>query len=112
MKKSKREIAQELAKQGLTVSEVAKKMGEPYGNAYYWIKDCKKKRSVNKKVVKGWNEDRHGCKICKYRAEFKGCDYYMITDTERGCDPSVCDKFEKGDRVRGDGTINAVDRRK
>lgn len=28
-----------------------------------------------------------------------GCDYYVITDMERGCDPSDCDRYVKGERV-------------
>lgn len=58
----------------------------------------------------GNNSDRHLCKTCKYRGKKKsvgrpkksgpsagpGCDYYLITDKERGCDVEECDKWEEG----------------
>ena len=56
----------------------------------------------------GDNSDRHLCMTCKYRGKKRpgrpkkggpaarpGCNYYMITDRERGCDVEKCDKWEE-----------------
>lgn len=56
----------------------------------------------------GDNSDRHLCMTCKYRGKKRpgrpkkggpaarpGCDYYVITDRERGCDVEKCDKWEE-----------------
>lgn len=53
---------------------------------------------------------------CKYRGKKRpgrpkkggvaarpGCNYYVITDRERGCDVEKCDKWEEG---RVDAEIN------
>lgn len=50
----------------------------------------------------GWNDDRHACKVCVFRA--KGvlrsngirCDFIGITNHSRGCPVEDCDKFVKG----------------
>lgn len=47
----------------------------------------------------GYNADRYWCRSCQYRAKIKGCDYYMITNEERICDPGDCDKYVKGPRL-------------
>lgn len=59
-------------------------------------------------VDPGDNSDRHLCMTCKYRGKKRpgrlkkggvaarpGCNYYMITDRERGCDVEKCDKWEE-----------------
>ena len=56
-------------------------------------------------VDPGDNSDRHLCMTCKYRGKKRpgrpkkgvkpGCDYYVITDHERGCDVEKCDKWEE-----------------
>lgn len=59
-------------------------------------------------VDPGDNSDRHLCMTCKYRGKRRpgrpkkggpaarpGCDYYVITDRERGCDVEKCDKWEE-----------------
>lgn len=56
----------------------------------------------------GDNSDRHLCMTCKYRGKKRpgrpkkggvaarpGCNYYVITDRERGCDVEKCDKWEE-----------------
>ena len=96
--KTKKETAIELAAQGMSTAEIAKQMGESYSNVYYWTHKDKSKKKKQKKVS-GWNADRHGCRTCQYRAEKKGCDYYLITDQERGCDPEDCNKYVKGERL-------------
>lgn len=60
-----------------------------------------------REVDPGDNSDRHLCMTCKYRGKRKpgpgrpkkgvkpGCDYYVITDHERGCDVEKCDKWEE-----------------
>ncbi len=96
--KTKKETALELAAHGMSTAEIAKQMGESYSNVYYWTHKDKSRKKKQKKVS-GWNADRHGCRTCQYRAEKKGCDYYIITDRERGCDPADCNRYEKGERL-------------
>ena len=50
-------------------------------------------------------------KTCKYRSckpEVNHCDYALITEQLRGCDPDKCDKYEKGKRliVHNDFRVN------
>lgn len=106
------ERARELAAQGMSASQIAAKLGLKYNTVYYYIhpEKCSKRKkpakpakpvpAVEKSMVgnPGWNEDRHACKSCRYRAggAKSGCDYYVITDMERGCDPSDCDKYAEG----------------
>lgn len=60
-------------------------------------KPCVKK--VEPDFKPGYNADRHWCNSCQYRAEKKGCDYYVHTDKVRGCDPENCDKYVRGSRL-------------
>lgn len=57
-----------------------------------------------------FNKDRHLCWQCQYRAKSHGdassgktkgpgCNYYVYTDIQRGCDVEVCNKFVKGGRI-------------
>lgn len=63
-------------------------------------KRAKKFQPAEVPVKTANNADRHLCRTCKYRAEGakKGCDYYVITDEPRGCDPDECTKYVKGDQ--------------
>lgn len=60
-------------------------------------KPCVKK--VEPDFKPGYNADRYWCNSCQYRAEKKGCDYYVHTDKVRGCDPENCDKYVRGPRL-------------
>ena len=106
------EKARKLAEQGMSASEIAAELGIKYNTVYYYLhpeKHSRKKNAVQtkKKPVldakaetagkPGWNQDRHACKSCQYRSSGqKGCDYYLLTDKERGCDPADCDKYVRG----------------
>ena len=105
------ERARELAAQGMSASQIAAKLGLKYNTVYYYIhpEKCSKRKKTAKPVKPvpaveksmvgkpGWNKDRHACKSCRYRAggAKSGCDYYVVTDMERGCDPADCDKYER-----------------
>lgn len=109
--KTAKEIILDLAAQGMTAPEIARKTGIKYNTVYFHLnpEKCSKRKkpakpakpvpAVEKSMVgnPGWNEDRHACKSCRYRAggAKSGCDYYVITDMERGCDPADCDKYER-----------------
>lgn len=109
------ERARELAAQGMSASQIAAELGLKYNTVYYYLhpeKCSKRKKSakpakpapaVKEGIVgrPGWNKDRHACKSCRYRAggASSGCDYYVITDVERGCDPADCDRYIEGERV-------------
>lgn len=88
----------DLAQQGMNAAEIAKKTGIKYNTVYAYMNPDKCRKKAQHKP--GWNADRHACRNCKYRAggPRSGCDYYVITDKERGCDPGDCDKYEKGNR--------------
>lgn len=102
--------ARELAAQGMSASQIAAELGLKYNTVYYYLhpEKCSKRKKpakpakpvpdVEKSMVgkPGWNKDRHACRSCRYRAggAKSGCDYYVITDMERGCDPADCDKYE------------------
>lgn len=105
------ERARELAAQGMSASQIAAKLGLKYNTVYYYIhpEKCSKRKkpakpakpvpAVEKSAIgkPGWNKDRHACRSCRFRAggAKSGCDYYVITDMERGCDPADCDKYER-----------------
>ena len=109
-RKRNQERARKLAEQGATTSQIAEILGVKYNTAYYYThlgrerkKRRKKKESAAENLEEvpremigkpGWNTDRHACRSCRYRADGarKGCDYYMRTDLERGCDPAAFDK--------------------
>ena len=95
--KSKKDLALELSAKGVSVKEIADRIGAKYNTVYYWLH-----ANMNRKP--GWNQDRHACKTCRYRGEKvnSGCDYYVLTDRERGCDPADCDKYIKGDRQKNE----------
>ena len=105
------EKARELAEQGMSASEIAAELGIKYNTVYYYLhpeKHSRKRKAAQAKkpasavrteaVGKpGWNQDRHACQSCQYRSSGqKGCDYYLLTDKERGCDPADCDKYVRG----------------
>lgn len=108
------ERARELAAQGMSASQIAAELGLKYNTVYYYLhpEKCSKRKkaakpakpvpAVKKSTVgkPGWNKDRHACKSCRYRAggASSGCDYYVITDMERGCDPADCDKYAEEER--------------
>ena len=110
--KTAKEIILDLAAQGMSASQIAAELGLKYNTVYYYLhpeKCSKRKKSakpakpvpaVKKSAIgkPGWNKDRHACKSCKYQARGarSGCDYYVITDMERGCDPADCDKYAEG----------------
>lgn len=112
------ERARELAAQGMSASQIAAELGLKYNTVYHYLhpEKCSKRKKSAKPAkpakpapaVKegtvgrpGWNKDRHACKSCRYRAggASSGCDYYVITDMERGCDPADCDRYIEGERV-------------
>lgn len=92
-----------LLKQGASVKHVSVVTHISYGAVYYWNKKLKKASKSSLSLppgTPGWNADRHGCKTCQYRStREKGCDYYMLTDQERGGDPADCTKYVEGNRV-------------
>ena len=102
--KTNKEIALELAEEGLSVTEIAKQTGMKYNTVYYYLNPdkCGKKANVLK-VAPGHNADRHLCKTCRYRNAAKspknGCDYAAIVGHSRGCEVEICDKHEKGNPV-------------
>lgn len=102
--KTNKDIALELAGQGLSASEIAKQTGMKYNTVYYYLNPgkCGKKADVSK-LVPGHNSDRHLCKTCRYRNAAKspknGCDYAAIVRHSRGCEVEDCDKYEKGSPV-------------
>lgn len=60
---------------------------------------------------KNWNQDRHGCKTCVYRARGDKndhrCDYILIMEHSRGCSVEDCNRYSEdtyiGHRRKKDG---------
>lgn len=108
--KSKKELALELFDRGISVKEIADRIGAKYNTVYYWIHAKTQKKP-------GWNQDRHACRTCVYRAtgtlktNGAGCDYVTITQRIRDCSVEDCDKYIKGapkskKQVKDDGKEN------
>lgn len=115
--KTKKEIALQLAKQGMKAPEIAKKIDAKYSTVYNWLNPdkCRPKKkteeiSVNYKnpdAHPGWNADRKKCKTCRYRQAHnnptdknKGnCNYIEIAGHSRGCAVEDCDRYVKGKRM-------------
>ena len=110
--KTKKEIALQLAEQGMKAPEIAKKIDAKYSTVYNWLNPdkCRSKKkteeiSVNYKnpnARPGWNADRGKCKTCRYRARADkggGCDYIEIAGHSRGCAVEDCDRYVKGKRM-------------
>lgn len=115
--KTKKEIALQLAEQGMKAPEIAKKIEAKYSTVYNWLNPdkCRPKKkteeiSVNYKnpdARPGWNADRKKCKTCRYRQahnnptdQNKGnCNYIEIVGHSRGCTVEDCDRYVKGARM-------------
>lgn len=115
--KTKKEIALQLAEQGMKAPEIAKKIDAKYSTVYNWLNPdkCRPKKkaeeiSVNYKNPDArprWNADRKKCKTCRYRQAHnnptdlnKGnCNYIEIAGHSRGCAVEDCDRYVKGARM-------------
>lgn len=100
--KTNKEIVLEMAREGLSATEIATQTGMKYNTVYYYLNPskCGKKTSVPKvETVPGHNADRHLCKTCRYRNAAKspknGCDYATIAGHIRGCEVEYCNRHEK-----------------
>ena len=114
VRKTKKEIALQLAEQGMKAPEIAKKIDAKYSTVYNWLnaEKCRPKKKTEKISVDyrnpdarpGWNADRKKCKSCRYRQahnnstdQNKGnCNYIEIAEHSRGCAVEDCDRYVKG----------------
>ena len=112
--KTKKEIALQLAEQGMKAPEIAKKIDAKYSTVYNWLNPdkCRPKKKPdeisvdykNPNACPGWNADRKKCKTCRYRQahnnptdQNKGnCNYIEIAEHSRGCAVEDCDRYVKG----------------
>lgn len=112
--KTKKEIALQLAKQGMKAAEIAKKIDAKYNTVYNWLnpEKCRPRKKAeeipfdykNPDAYPGWNADRKKCKSCRYRQahnnptdQNKGnCNYIEIARHSRGCAVEDCDRYVKG----------------
>lgn len=112
--KTKKEIALQLAEQGMKAPEIAKKIDAKYNTVYNWLNPdkCRPKKKTdvisvdykNPDARPGWNADRRKCKTCRYRQahnnptdQNKGnCNYIEIAEHSRGCAVEDCDRYVKG----------------
>lgn len=112
--KTKKEIALQLAEQGMKAPEIAKKIDAKYSTVYNWLNPEKCRPKLKKQEIPvdyknpdakpGWNADREKCKTCRYRQrkrnEITGsCDYISIAGHSRGCAVEDCNRYVKGDRM-------------
>ena len=102
-REEKSKIIRPLIKKGLKNKEIAERTGIPLGTVNGLTGPIRKelKNPVNAEMIKsGDNSDRHKCRTCQYRySDAGGCDYYIHTGMERGCDVEVCDKAVEGPRL-------------
>ncbi|MCG4534344.1 LuxR C-terminal-related transcriptional regulator [Mediterraneibacter faecis] len=94
----KKAIIKKMMKEGKTYKQISEETGLSYSTISIYAGQIRRKE----REVHSFNGDRHLCMTCKYRASDarKGYDYILITNHERGCDPSECTKYEKGVRYR------------
>ncbi len=113
--KTKKEIALQLAEQGMKAPEIAKKIDAKYSTVYNWLNPdkCRPKKKTyeisvdykNPDACPGWNADRRKCRTCRYRAAWTdmkngaGCDYIDLVHHSRGCAVEDCDRYVKGARM-------------
>ena len=115
--KTKKEIALQLAEQGMKAPEIAKKIDVKYSTVYNWLNPdkCRPKKKTEEPSVNyknpnarpGWNADRRKCRTCRYRQahnnstdQNKGnCNYIEIARHSRGCAVEDCDRYVKGKRM-------------
>lgn len=110
-KDEKREQILSLYAQGISAVDIASKLGLPYQQTYYYIRNPdkgskeRKQKAEKKPECRGWNADRHACRSCQYRAgaqdRNKGmkCMYILVEHHSRGCKAECCDKYVKGRRL-------------
>lgn len=112
--KTKKEIALQLAEQGMKAPEIAKEIEAKYSTVYNWLNPdkCRPKKKTDEISVDyknpdarpGWNADRRKCSACRYRQahnnstdQNKGnCNYIEIAEHSRGCAVEDCDRYVKG----------------
>lgn len=112
--KTKKEIALQLAEQGMKAPEIAKKIDAKYSTVYNWMNPdkCRPKKKTdvipvdykNPNARHGWNADRRKCRTCRYcqahnnsTDQNKGnCNYIEIAGHSRGCAVEDCDRYVKG----------------
>lgn len=112
--KTKKDIAMELAAQGMNAGQIARQIGAKYSTVYHWLNPEKCRPKLKKQEIPvdyknpdakpGWNADREKCKTCRYRQrkrnEITGsCDYISIAGNSRGCAVEDCNRYVKGDRM-------------
>ena len=95
-REEKSKIIRPLIKKGLKNKEIAECTGIPLGTVNGLsgpIRKELKNPAKAERIKSGDNSDRHKCRTCQYRySDAGGCDYYIHTGRERGCDVEVCDK--------------------
>lgn len=102
-REEKSKIIRPLIKKGLKNKEIAECTGIPLGTVNGLsgpIRKELKNPAKAERIKSGDNSDRHKCRTCQYRhSDAGGCDYYIHTGKERGCDVEVCDKAVEGPRL-------------
>lgn len=99
--KTKKEIAMQLAEQGMKALEIAKKIDAKYSTVYNWLNPdkCRPKKKTyeisvdykNPDACPGWNADRRKCRTCRYRQAHNN-----PTDQNKG----NCNYIEIAERIR------------
>lgn len=92
----KKAIIKKMMKEGKTYKQISEETGISYSTISIYVSQIRRKE----KEAHSFNGDRHLCRTCKYRASGarSDCDYIIHTGNERGCNPEVCNKYERGKR--------------
>lgn len=101
-----REIIKPYVDKGMSIQEIVGITGIKYTTVQaarlrLLDKPGSKKKSVDRK--KGWNKDRHACKLCQYRLSRTWvtrlqakCNYLECIGKRRPCKVEDCNVFQKG----------------
>lgn len=105
-----KEIIKPYVEQGLSIQEIA----DITGIKYTTVQAARRKmlgasaKSCNTKRKKGWNKDRHACRVCQYRMPrtwatrlTAKCNYLDCEGKMRPCKVEDCNVYQRGPILKG-----------
>jgi len=100
-----REIIKDYVEKGMSIQEIVEITGLKYTTVQAarrkLLGNPSKRRNITRK--KGWNKDRHACKVCQFRLSrmwdtrlMGHCDYIGVTGKRRPCAVEDCSVYQRG----------------
>lgn len=111
VKNPAREIIKPYVEQGMSIQEIVDITGIKYTTVQAARRKMlgepvKKRKAVERK--KGWNKDRHACKVCQYRLARiwrtrmqAQCNYLECEGKMRPCKVEDCSVYQRGPALTG-----------